>query len=75
MYGLGMGVENHCISFLEEIKTNVFSNSVMQSSKITITKLEAFEINSNVIFLFMKVVLLNVQTLEPHCLGLIQFCQ
>lgn len=52
MYGLGMGVENHCISFLEEIKTNVFSNSVMQLSKITITKLEAFEINSNMLYSF-----------------------
>lgn len=64
MYGLGMGGENHCISFLEEIKTNVFSNSVIQLSKITITKLEAFEINSDMLYytvpLLVKVLSTNI---------------
>lgn len=57
------------------MKTNVVSDYIIQLSKIKITKLVAFEINSNtVIFLFMKVVLFKVHMLEPHCLGFIQFC-
>lgn len=65
-------MKNHEISFQEERKTNVLNNYIIRLSKITITKLVAFELNSNaVIFLSMKAVLLKVQTLEPDCLGLI----
>lgn len=61
-------LKSHYISFLEKIKSNVFSNYGIQLSKkkFTITNLAAFEICSNtVIFLFIKAVWLKVQTLEP----------